>query len=217
MTDPQQPWKIYGLLDPRDQRVRYVGVVISSRNRLKRHIGEARRGGKTHKCNWIRSLLTENLLPIELSLETGFGESWRIAECQWIAHFGENLTNSTKGGLGSIGFKHTPEAKLKISLAKRNPSLETRIRLGNGNRGRKDSPEAIERRIAPIRGRKQTREHILARAISKRKFSAIEINAIRRRFSEGTSQVCLSKVYGVSQAMIGNIVRGISYKDIPTL
>lgn len=208
MTDYK--WRIYGLKDPRNLQIRYVGVVISERARLARHIGEARRGKcKTHKCNWIRSILSDGLLPIEITLEEGCGDSWREAECRWIEEIGKiyPLTNATAGGLGSVGFKHSEETKEKISKAKSNPSEETRKLLGH-RKGIKLSDDHRLKISDSLRGKK--RPNVVVR---KRSFSTEEACDIIRRYNNGESQTSMARLYGLTAVMIGCICLGKSYKD----
>lgn len=116
---------VYGLFDPETKHLRYVGQTIHAlERRLKRHIKEAQKGLKTHKCCWIRSLLTENKTP-EIALLEDFPndvskQELDDAEIYWIEQFkslGCELTNCTKGGDGITGMKLSDEHKAKLSVA----------------------------------------------------------------------------------------------------
>lgn len=107
---------IYGLIDPKDDRVRYVGWTINLKTRLSSHLCGARKGDKSYKNNWIRKLLYNNLEPeIKIIEETTY--LLRIEKEQyWIKYYGrENLTNSTDGGEGILGMIFSEESKLKMS------------------------------------------------------------------------------------------------------
>jgi hypothetical protein len=55
---------IYGLIDPRDRCLRYIGKTHKRRElRLAEHVEAAKNGEKSHIYNWIRLLLAENLEP----------------------------------------------------------------------------------------------------------------------------------------------------------
>lgn len=111
---------IYGLFDPISNELRYIGKADNPKNRLLKHIGEARRGVPNHKNNWIRSILKVGLLPCISILEEVPIENWKEYEVAWIAKFrtsGAELVNGTNGG-DAGGVKrgnHTEEHKRKIS------------------------------------------------------------------------------------------------------
>lgn len=123
--------RIYSLTDPRDGRIRYIGVTSGSlANRLKGHLQRARQGENSHRARWMRVLLGLGLKPIIALVEE---TEDRSREIYWIGHYrsvGCDLTNCTEGGDGSVhlteelrerirskvtGFRHTEEAKAKIS------------------------------------------------------------------------------------------------------
>lgn len=113
------PTSIYGLVDPRDNELRYVGKTILSLNdRLTIHRTDARKGLKRHVCNWIRSLWREGLEPEIFEIES-VEENWVEQEQFWIAYFkslGARLTNHTIGGEGALGYRHTEESRRKMSV-----------------------------------------------------------------------------------------------------
>jgi len=57
---------IYVLIDPLTLKVRYIGrTKCSLEKRLGEHISKSKlEYNFTHKCNWIKSLLKQNLKPI---------------------------------------------------------------------------------------------------------------------------------------------------------
>lgn len=62
---------IYALVDPRDGAPRYVGkTAVGLSARLVAHVGEARQGRRSHKCNWIRALRAAGISPGIVVLET---------------------------------------------------------------------------------------------------------------------------------------------------
>lgn len=112
---------IYSLSHPITKDVRYVGRTFRTlSNRLSSHLGKARRMEEsTHKANWIRKLLREDLKPkIELLEKAPFGKHVE-REKWWIKYFRrENLTNSTDGGDGNLGWHPTLETRKKMSEGK---------------------------------------------------------------------------------------------------
>lgn len=91
---------IYGLRDPRDKQIFYVGKTNDPKTRLAEHILEA---GDTSKNIWIRSLKLRGLSPELVILEETTEERWSDAEKFWIAvGLADDwpLTNSAPGGGG---------------------------------------------------------------------------------------------------------------------
>jgi hypothetical protein len=95
---------IYGLIDPRDYKVRYVGKTSQRMDkRLDHHIGRAKRGDTKPVYAWLRSLLPSQ--PWLVCLETcdglvrkSCGGSWREAagpsEVKWIKRFRRDCLNN---------------------------------------------------------------------------------------------------------------------------
>jgi hypothetical protein len=110
---------IYGLVDPRNHQLRYVGkTVLTPSRRLATHRWQARKAKhKRHVLAWISSLEVENLVPelIEIERVEPFGD-WEEAEQFWIAYYkfvGADLCNLTIGGEGATGAKVSEENKAK--------------------------------------------------------------------------------------------------------
>ena len=85
----QQPARgghvVYVLVDPRDNRVRYVGVTrVSLRRRLELHLQEPTNLGT---AGWFRELASERLTPVIRPLFSVIGGKWEQAEMYWIAWF----------------------------------------------------------------------------------------------------------------------------------
>lgn len=123
--------KIYELRDPRDETKspRYVGITTKDlKIRLNSHLNGVKydKTRINHKVNWIKNLLKNNIIPsIHLIEEV---EGWDYAcevEKYWIKEFkeqGYKLTNSTDGGEGVLGFKHSQESidRMAIKVSKAN-------------------------------------------------------------------------------------------------
>jgi hypothetical protein len=155
---------IYGLVDPRDEMVRYVGFTAQSLQvRLTEHLSESRRGA-AGKGAWIRELVSAGLQPRIAQLELTARNTWQERERWWISHFGDRLTNLTAGGDGTLGYrytpeeleamrirqtgtKHTPEA-LALMIARRKgtkASETTKEKMRKRRLGTKATPEVLER------------------------------------------------------------------------
>src|SRR6266852_3292144 len=84
-----KPTVIYGLIDPRDGTLRYVGKTISSpQARLNGHIAEGLAPRyRRHVVCWIMALLAAGVRPKMVEIETvPSGENWEEAEQFWIAY-----------------------------------------------------------------------------------------------------------------------------------
>ena len=82
---------IYGLVDPRNRCLRYVGKTHKRRElRLNEHIEAARADGASHVYRWIRELLDAGHEPQIFVLERVPGtDSWEEAERRQIAFWRE--------------------------------------------------------------------------------------------------------------------------------
>lgn len=138
---------VYGLIDPRNGQIRYVGKSTSGSRRPFQHGQPYSLKLPGHKTNWLRQLAAEGLRPEVVILDDS-PTSLDAAEQFWIAYFrfvGADLTNHTIGGDGMVGFRHSPATKAKIAAAKR---------------GRPPPPAAIEAARAVTLGRKLSPSHI---------------------------------------------------------
>jgi len=77
---------IYGLLDPRDRTLRYVGKTHLRREiRLERHVQKAMQGGRAPVSEWIRELTEHGLLPhIFVLRKVSPDQDWRRGERETI-------------------------------------------------------------------------------------------------------------------------------------
>lgn len=91
---------IYGLSDPRTDKVRYIGKSNNPKKRYNRHLSLK---GISHKNSWISQLKSEGYLPTLEIIDEVSKREWQYWERFWIHQFecwGFNLTNMTKGGDG---------------------------------------------------------------------------------------------------------------------
>lgn len=107
---------IYGLIDPRNEEIRYVGKSVNPQSRFLSHCREADNLSFTGpKAVWIRELKTEGMTP-ELVLLQDItdveGRGWEEIEQYWIDlcnKSGHRLTNTARGGTGGFPPKKRPE------------------------------------------------------------------------------------------------------------
>lgn len=123
---------IYGLADPRDGEIRYVGKAKDPETRLDLHLCETQLRPKTHRNHWLRKLRREGIRPQLFILEQVPDTHWRESERYWIKRFrdgGHKLVNGTEGGEGL-----------------HNPTAEVREKIGAARRGKKIGPQPPEHR-----------------------------------------------------------------------
>lgn len=110
-------YKIYKLVDPIDESIRYVGLTINSlKQRLKSHRNEK---SKSHKSSWIKSLKIKGETPrIELIDIANDYEQACQKEIFWIDKLkqdGHKLTNHASGG--NKNKRMSDEVRQKMSIA----------------------------------------------------------------------------------------------------
>lgn len=119
---------IYTLTDPNTLIIRYVGKTKRKLiDRFYSHVSNHRLNQETsHKNSWIKSLKNNGQRPIIEILDIVPDNEWEFWEQYWISQllsWGYKLTNMTKGGegchggKGSLGYRHTQEAKNRIAEA----------------------------------------------------------------------------------------------------
>lgn len=155
---------IYGLFDPRNLKLRYIGQTGDISKRLKSHIKSAKFNKKPlHRNNWINQLLNEGLEPAIEVLEECTGDNWKEAEKAWIREAREKglkLTNIVEGGEGfGSGEKHplfgkhlTEEHKRKIADKVKGEN--------NGFYGKRHSEETLQHYRDLFTGQKVPRERV---------------------------------------------------------
>lgn len=108
---------IYALVDPITCKVRYIGRTSVGMNaRLSKHIHDAKYNKrKTHKEDWIRSLLKINCKPLikKLTEIEGWEESYEL-EVSLIEKYKDRLTNYYDKGIGYLR-QCREEDRIKIS------------------------------------------------------------------------------------------------------
>lgn len=111
---------IYALKDPTTAQVRYVGKAVDPERRLNEHMCRSKKS-TIHKYRWIQKVLRSGQYPVLVHLQQATADNWQRLERKWIKYFRcqEDLTNLTCGGDGVIGYVYTPEAREKMSVARR--------------------------------------------------------------------------------------------------
>jgi hypothetical protein len=109
---------LYVLIDPLTLRVRYIGrTKVSLAMRLSQHVFRAKNNKhRTHKHNWIVSLLRKNCRPYirRLCIVDGWSES-HVLERLLIAKYRDRLVNHDDRGEGGKNKQLTDEYKESIA------------------------------------------------------------------------------------------------------
>lgn len=181
---------IYGLVDPRDGRVRYVGKANNPRVRLRAHIQYRNNGHNPRKGKWIDALLKIGISPSLVFLERVESHQWQSAEKFQIAFFRERGLadlNIHKGGDGSHSDMYSDDARRRLSEnAKRR--LLTEPNNPFRRFGRKHSLETLEklRMINKINANNPERNRKLSEAHKARNFHIPDYQ--KRKMTEGTKR-----------------------------
>lgn len=178
---------IYGLFDRADKRshsnwkavddqfIRYVGGGSDIEGRRKSHINDSRKGNKTHKQKWIRSLLRQDREPEVMILEICTKANWQERERFWIASFTKGqLTNSTAGGEGLLD--PTPNVRQSIGV-------KSQARM-MGNTYRKGTSQTEETKQAISEGLKASEEFHEAHRKRRGKPSYVRTEETKRKNAE---------------------------------
>lgn len=153
---------IYSLSCPITDCIRYIGKTGDPKNRLLRHLRDAKGDKVCHRGSWIRSLVMKGQCPVLKILDEVPNAEWASWEAAYIEFFleqGCDLVNQTLGGdtgPNMRGYKHTPEAREKLRIANLGkPCLpETRLKIRASLTGRKLSPERCAKMSAAMSGEK---------------------------------------------------------------
>lgn len=120
-------YKIYVMIDPRTNQVRYVGKAKHTLvKRLSGHLSSHELKQKHKRASWLKSLLALGFKPIIVLIDEVKTEEVNFWERHYISLYkswGFNLTNSTQGGDGgatTCGRKQSFEVIQKRIEARRN-------------------------------------------------------------------------------------------------
>ena len=159
-------YSLYVLKDPNTLIIRYVGYSNSPKRRLWEHIRDAKKGVKTHKSYWIKSLIDNQQSPlIEILYNCNNHDDILQKEIELIKELKDNgilLTNLTDGGDGqrgkkldknhpiinyNLGKKMSDETKMKLSESRKGIVFtdEHKSKLSLKKTGHKRSLDSIEK------------------------------------------------------------------------
>ncbi len=148
---------IYGLIDPRDGSLRYIGQTTMGIDRFRGHLGDLNNKKKCNlrKTRWMKKLLKDDLRFQVIYLEYCNKSDLNESETFWIQYFrsiGAQLFNYDDGGDASYSPKMSPERlvehKLLMKEVMNKPDVRKRMsdaHIGQSawNKGKSYGPETI--------------------------------------------------------------------------
>jgi phage FluMu gp28-like protein len=233
---------IYVLIDPRDNRIRYVGKANNTDVRLRNHVKEARKGKTDHKAHWLRQVLNDGFYPILEIVEVCSIDNWQDREIYWIEQMkrrGYYLTNEKDGGYGC---NPSIESRARMSASAKNRPAHNKGKVTAPTVREKQSKSAIARWAAmtkeqifeymqpvwnnrkPVsektrerlreiaRNRVLTKDRINKSTIANYRLTSCQVSEIRTMLSANIPQKDIANKFNVSEATISNIKRNKAYK-----
>lgn len=152
--------KIYALRD-KSRFLRYVGKTKQSlQERLQGHLDGARKGEKTHKGDWIRSMLCRGFIPTItlIGIYEGDGNKEEIAWIKYFREGGVDLVNGTDGGDGISNPSEGVREKISKTLKERYADPQERKRLSESHKNSLAAMDHVRQLSILNVGRKFTQE-----------------------------------------------------------
>lgn len=119
-----EPVYIYALIDPRDDKIRYIGKSIDPDQRYIQHLNDKK--SNKAKVGWINRMANRGYEPTLKVLEVANERNWEERERWWIERgreFGWKLFNISPGGGGS-GLYQLPSSLYDVLDSKTMERLE---------------------------------------------------------------------------------------------
>lgn len=196
---------IYSLSDPRTRGIRYIGKTNNLATRRSHHCSSYHNRANTHKCNWVRSLLTKGLLPtldVVDEVDRYRSDFWEQHYISLYRSWGFRLTNLTSGGEGC--FEHSIETKRLLSKkamgrykgCKRSVQVRAKLSQAQRNRTNQNRSEEARRNIA--------------KANINRSKSVLQCDVDGNIIEEWVSRKAASEVLGIGYSGICNASLNIS-------
>lgn len=199
---------IYVLKDPSNGEVRYVGKTVKTiQHRLCAHICPSALKTRNHRSNWIKSVLASGAVPIIEEVARAENQTDLAKLEQACIAFGRaigmRLTNTTDGGEGLVGYRHSPETRLKLSkshvgLPPRSEESERKRKAAVAEALRR--PEVRLRRSLATKGRRRDPRLVAMTALGNQKF----IQASDGRVFRGLREAALA--LGVNPATVDRAI-----------
>ncbi len=134
--------------------------------RIECHFQESSLRRHNHKNHTIKKAMAQGIKVMPEILHENLTEEQALSkEVELILLYGRRsegglLTNKALGGGGSFGYRHTDEAKKKMSIAQkgRKHGEAAKAKISAAFRGKPKNPESVSKMIATQTGRRKTPE-----------------------------------------------------------
>lgn len=187
-----KPTIIYGLIDPRNNQLRYIGkTTCGLQRRLRLHLTRRNLTPKRHSSRWLAGLVAAGMEPEIFSIEeiAAVGD-WVEAEQFWISYFrfiGADLTNLVDGGEGVSGYRFSEERKRQLSELFKGRQFDdvwkAKISAAKkGVPGKQQRPETIAARVKSIRETLKAKADARTHCTNGHEFTAENTISNRRSF-----------------------------------
>ena len=164
---------VYGLYDPRDGKLRYVGQTKHKlKKRLSQHLGQRELCvlPPTHKTKWLSLLLRLGTSPRIKTIDVAFTKE-ELDQLE-ITHIAKNegLTNTSTGGKGNPGHVASTETRRKMSIARKGKPMTAaaRINMSAAQKGRTFTAETKQKMAGRKVGRKLPPEQRAAMSLAQK-------------------------------------------------
>lgn len=206
---------VYGLFDPRNSELRYIGYSNNLKVRLQGHCSPSKLKKNNHKNNWIKSVKNTGIRPEIVILETYEIESdAQDAEIDLIAYYkyiGCDLTNRTKGGDPGVRYIRTEKIRQKTSESSkgRKHTEATKQQISKKLTGFKRSEENVKNISDGLKGKYTGKNSSCYTSGRIKVLTTDDIYNIKEfYFSKTFTQGELAKMFGYSRNYIIDVCAG---------
>lgn len=207
---------IYGLVDPRTNRIRYIGKANDPQKRYGAHWSPST-WRESHKDRWCRQLQALGLKPILVILEEVPVHAWKEAEVWWIARFqlSGDLVNGTIGGDGPASAESTARGVAK-RIGRKQPAGSGDKKRATWTRRMAEDAEfadAIRARRSELSIARGARPPCMTgEANPLAKLTEGNVVEARERCAAGESATALAQEFGVSLSSMHNALMGQTWR-----
>jgi len=150
---------IYALIDPRDERVRYVGQTVNPARRFRSHLAD--KSVSTPKRDWLDELLLLGLMPIMEVVEECQKGTVDEKEVYWIAYY-RNLNTDLLNVLDGGSWQGTMSDAIRARMSNRHKGCtltnEHKKKISDSLKGRTHTNERKKKISDARKGQAHTDE-----------------------------------------------------------
>lgn len=208
--------KIYKLIDPRDQRIRYIGKTKGRLcDRLKVHVFQSKKStNPSPKELWVKELIKEGKRPIAEIICLVDKSRWEEEETKQIklhVDLGCELTNMSTGGTSRNGIKPTQENIDRfVEMMKSMPHPMLGKHWTEEQKEKRRLTPAWNKGMTGIYNHTEEHKQMMSKIMSDNhptaKLSKQDVLSIIDRFNKGECSKELSIKYGVSYSHIRKVI-----------